>query len=240
MTETTNTNEDIRLTALRQCSLLSGIPETALSDLAVATHGTSVERGGIIWMDGRKLDFFGLVVSGFVKMVKTTPVGREVTAELIGPGQVFGMLGAVDGTGCPLMARAATELTYIRIPSSAFLPLYNKYPSVRDALVSRSGLRLRSTFDTLAMMSTGRVEQRVAAVLLTLAGSFGEPVVPGIRITAPLTRQDVADLAGTTLESAIRTLSRWERDGRTRTDQRFITVLDEDALTGIATGANRS
>jgi CRP/FNR family transcriptional regulator len=240
MIETGNCNEDIRLTALKQCSLLSGIPETALSELAVATQGTSVERGGIIWMNGRKLDFFGLVVAGFVKMVKTTPIGREVTAELIGPGQVFGMLGAVDGTGCPLMARAATLLSYIRIPSSAFLPLYNTYPSVRDALVSRSGLRLRNTFETLAMMSTGRVEQRVAAVLLTLAGSYGETAGLGVRITAPLTRQDVADLAGTTLESAIRTLSRWEREGLARTDQRFITVLAEDALAGIATGANRS
>ncbi len=193
MIETGNCNEDIRLTALKQCSLLSGIPETALSELAVATQGTSVERGGIIWMNGRKLDFFGLVVAGFVKMVKTTPIGREVTAELIGPGQVFGMLGAVDGTGCPLMARAATLLSYIRIPSSAFLPLYNTYPSVRDALVSRSGLRLRNTFETLAMMSTGRWNNGSRHRTADFGGSYMvETGWSWGRITAPLTRQDVA------------------------------------------------
>ena len=79
-------------------------------------------------------------------------------------------------------------------------------------------------------MSTGKVEQRIAAVLLILADSYGVSQSDGMRIAVPLTRQDLSEMAGTTVETSIRVMSRFQKDGILATDKQLITILDQAAL----------
>lgn len=221
---------------LAAAPLFQSLSEAEREGLAARAEVVDVERGGIIWLNGARADFFGLVVDGFVKMVKGAPGGQEMTAGIIGPNQVFGMLGVVDGQGCPLMARAVTRARFVKVPKSAFEPLHRDNAGVRDHVLRRSTGRLRQAFDAMALLSSGTVEQRLAAVLFTLAETYAESTGAGLRIGVPLTRQDMADLAGTTVETTIRVLSRWQAGGLVTTERRIVTLRDETALMAILTG----
>ena len=82
----------------------------------------------------------------------------------------------------------------------------------------------------MAMMSTGKADERIALILMLLSESYGRQSEDGNEIQIPLTRQDVAEMAGTTVESSIRTMSRWQKKGVIKSDHMIVTILDDDAL----------
>jgi CRP/FNR family transcriptional regulator len=163
-------------------------------------------------------------------MTRTTPQGAEVAIELLGPGQCLGLLVAIEGREFPLSAIAVTNTWYVKIPTRAFMDLYNKNINLRDHILRGLAPRLRKAHDMMARMSTGRVEQRIAAVLLILADSYGEPTKDGMRIAVPRTRQDLSEMAGTTVETSIRVMSRLQKEGIISTDKQLISILDADSL----------
>jgi len=218
------------LDVLRSSTLLNSLHAEEFDDLARTSHLAFAERGDTIWIRGADTDFFGLVGSGFVKMVMSSATGQEMTAELMGPGQVFGLLGTVQGTGCPLSARAVTHVWYLKVPKREFLPIYQKADVLKDALMRRTTNRLQQAYVMMSRMSSGKVSERIAAVLFILADSYGRPGTGGLEVRVPLTRQDIADLAGTTVESTIRVMSRWQKAGLISTEHRMVTLTDEEGL----------
>jgi len=183
------------------------------------------ESGENIWFCGDSVAFFGVVSTGFVKMMREAPNGQEFPCEIIGPGQIFGMFCTIGGCGCPLTARAVCDTWYVRVPKTAFLPIFEESSPLKANVVSRSSILLREAYDMLARMTTGRVEERIAAVLLILAESYGTTTESGLRIDVPLTRQDIAEMAGVTVETAIRTLSKWRKDGLVLLEEATISAL---------------
>ena len=163
-------------------------------------------------------------------MTRSTPQGTEVAIELLGPGQCFGLLVAIEGREYPLSAIAVTNTWYLKIPTRQFMEIYNANANLRDHILRGLAPRLRKAHDMMARMSTGRVEQRLAAVLLILMDSYGEPLALGTRIAVPLTRQDLAEMAGTTVETSIRVMSKLQKEGILATDKQMITVLDAASL----------
>jgi CRP-like cAMP-binding protein len=221
------------LTAIKASPLLATLTEEEKYSLATVSRVVEVGRGVAIWLRGDETDFFGLVYSGFIKMVKGSLSGSDTTLELMGPGQIFGMLGTVEGSGCPLSAFAVTSAIYVRIPKRDFLPIYHANDTFKDKLIRRSAVRMHAALDLLGRMQNGNVEERIAAILYVLAESYGHQVDGGLRLDVPLTRQELGEMAGTTVETTIRVLSKWQKEGLAATDHHFITILDEEALTRI-------
>lgn len=215
---------------LELSSVLNGVPEGSKEALAKVSHLAFAERGEVIWFHGSEVPFFGLVGVGFVKMVKSIASGQELTHEIMGPGQIFGMLGAIDGSGCPLSARAVSPCWYLKIPKRDFLPVYGEAPVLKDHVVRRLTLRLRQAHELLAQLSAGTVETRIAAILVMLANSYGREDGNAILLEVPLTRQDIAEMAGTTVESTIRVMSRWQKQGLIATKSAHVTILDLERL----------
>lgn len=185
-------------------------------------------------MDGSEISYFGIVGTGFVKMVRTSSGGQELTAEIMGPGQSFGLLGAIEGTGCPLSARAVSTVWYLRVSKADFLTMYGQNVPLRDHLIRRTTLRLRGAIDMMSRMASGRVEHRIAAVLVQLAESYGVEEAGGsMRLEVPLSRQDLAELAGTTVETAIRITSRWTKEGILKASYRSLTIQSTSRLLEI-------
>jgi len=218
------------LQVLRASTLLNSVTEDEVAELAQTSHLAFADRGSVIWLSGDNVDFFGIVGVGFVKMGRTTSSGHEVTTELMGPGQVFGLLGTIDGAGCPQTAQAVCNTWYLKVSKRQFLEVYRSNTVLKEYLLRRTTRRLRGGFDLFAHMSTGRVEQRIAAILLMLAESYGTSNGDGIVLDVPLTRQDIAEMSGTTVETAIRTLSAWQKKNLISTDHQQITILNPDAL----------
>lgn len=214
------------VSVLRGSTLLNTVTDDDLVALSRVSHLAFADRGEILWLHGNQVEFIGIAGVGFIKMVKPTPGGTELTHEIMGPGQVFGMLGMLDGTGCPLSARAVTPLWYLKVPKREFQPIYERTPALKDHVIRRTTLRLRHVHEMLARLSTGTVGSRIATILLTLAESYGLESKEGVTIRVPLTRQDIAEMAGTTVESTIRVMSKWQKAGLICTQSRLITILD--------------
>jgi len=215
---------------LQSSTLLNALTPAEMETLATASRAVRVDRGEIIWMTGEEVDYFGLAGTGFVKMVRGNADGTDVAVELMGPGQIFGMMGTITQTGCPLTAVAVTDMWYVRIPKRPFLDIYEKNDRMKDRLVRRMTVRLHGAMDLMARMSSGRVDERIAAILFILSDSFGERHGKKLTLQVPLTRQEISEMAGTTVESCIRVMSRWQKEGIVSTDKHIVTILDEDRL----------
>ncbi|MBS1713790.1 MAG: Crp/Fnr family transcriptional regulator [Armatimonadetes bacterium] len=190
-------------------------------------------RGELIWLAGSPIQFAAVIGSGFIKMTRTTPQGNEVAVELLGPGQCLGLMVLLEGRTYPLNAVAVTDCWYLKVPSRAFLDLYDANPGLRDTMFRSLAPRLRRAHEMMARMTSDKVEQRVAAILLILLDSYGRESDRGVTLTVPLTRQDLSEMAGTTVESTIRVMSRWQKEGAVTTDKQWITVLDLASLESL-------
>ncbi|MDR3690771.1 MAG: Crp/Fnr family transcriptional regulator [Fimbriimonas sp.] len=218
---------------LQSNTLLNALTASDMGALAGASRLAHVERGEMLWFKGADVDFVGLSSDGWIKMVRTSPSGTDVTIELFGPGHIFGLMGAITGTGCPLTAVAVSDLWYLRIPKEVMLDIYGSSIALKDRLIRKAALRLHGAVDLMARMSSGRVDQRIAAILFILAESYAVKDLLGIRLQCPLTRQEISEMAGTTVESTIRVMSRWQKDGIVSTDRQQIVILDETRLNRI-------
>lgn len=218
---------------LRSSTLLNALTEAEMSTLASVCRLIHSERGELIWWNGSEVDFFGIAGTGFVKMVQGDSAGTDTTIELMGPGQIFGMMGTITGRGCPLRAEAMTTLWYVRIPKQPFLPIYEKNIELKDRLIRKTSIRLQGMASLFSRMASGKVDQRVAAILMILAESYGERAGRQVRLMVPLTRQEIGEMAGTTTETTIRVMSRWQKDGLITTDSHHVVILNEDELAKI-------
>jgi CRP/FNR family transcriptional regulator len=201
-----------------------------MTTLAGVCRLKKCSRGEAIWLSGNEVGFFGLVGDGFVKMVQSVPGGSEMTMEISGPGQIFGLLGLVAGSGCPLMAYGLTDTVYLRVPKADFLPIYENNTNFKDRLIRRTALRLHQKVDFMGKLFSGRAEERLAAILFILSESYGQIEGKSIRLTLPLTRQALGEMAGTTTETTIRVLSKWAKLKLVVTEQHHIVIVDPDVL----------
>jgi CRP-like cAMP-binding protein len=109
-----------------------------------------------------------------------------------------------------------------------------RHPRLAMNTLGTVGGRLQESQARVRELSTERVERRIAHALLRLAGQAGKPVGSGIRIDFPISRQDVAEMTGTTLHTVSRTFSAWEEQGIVESGRQKITIRKPDALLAIA------
>jgi CRP-like cAMP-binding protein len=174
-----------------------------------------------------------IVGAGRVKIVYQDVDGREVILEMIEPGEMFG--GAVLlFPHHPATARTAEDSTLCSLSSEAYAQLISTHPEVALRLLRIFGQRHLSFMKTRTLIGE-RVERRMAHILLKLADRSGRPAPQGTLVTIPLSRQDLADMSGTTLETAIRTLSRFAREKLIRTERGgYLVILDREKLAALA------
>jgi CRP/FNR family transcriptional regulator len=223
------------LSLLSKVPLLAGLPPADLAELAGQARLELVERDAILFRQGDPCDRVWLLRTGEVKIVHQELDGREVILEVVSAGEVFG--GAVLFMAAhPATARAMTPVEVLSFSSEAYARLLDQHPSLARKLVRMLGTRLHSMMG-LQIMAGERVERRVAHILLKLADRVGRPEPDGVLITIPLSRQDLADMAGTTLETAIRTMSRFRAQGWV-TSRRggYLLITNLDALRQQAAG----
>lgn len=218
------------LSVISSCSSLNALTDSEREQMARESFMAFAERGEMIWLAGSPLQFVSIVGTGFVKMTRTTPQGSEVAVELLGPGQGLGFLASIEGRVYPLNATGVTNTWYLKIPVKAFQDVYHANKFLQDAFLRSLAPRLRKAHEMMARMSSGKIEQRMAAVLLILSDSFAKDSENGMVLTVPLTRQDLAEMAGTTVETAIRVMSKWQKQKVLTTDHKRITIRNISKL----------
>jgi len=225
---------------LESNTLLNALTEDQMLLLTAQSRISRCDKGEPIWISHKDVGFFGLVGAGFVKMAKSCPGGMEVTLEIMGPGQTFGMLGVIDGMGCPLMAYGMSDTVFLKIPKTALMEVYGSNHLFKDRLVRKTALRMHQKLDFICKLTSAKADERIAAVLFLLAESYGKTVGESIRLELPLTRQQIGEMAGTTTETTIRVISRWTQQGLIESDQQRITIIAPEVLLARLAGQCRS
>lgn len=191
-------------------------------------------RGETVFSEGETPDCFCVVLKGRVKVFKMTPAGKDVILEIFGPGDPLGAVAAYEGRPYPASAVAIEDTSTVLIPRQAFFALLERHPTLVRGLLTGLTLRLVELANRVAELSGGRVEPRFARLFLKLAHEQGRPDRGGVFIPVTLSRQELADMTGTTIETSIRIMSRWGKQQIVRTEKDGFVVLDSHELDILA------
>lgn len=171
-----------------------------------------------------------VVVKGEVKLLKQTEDGRETIVEMAYPGEIFGEEAIFDGQPYPMTSQALEDVELLSITRADFFAFLRDNPDLALEIITELGARLREAQNTIRALAMERVEWRIARVLLMLSRKAGVIETDGVSINLPLTRQDIADMAATTVETTIRVLSNFKKMGLVETEKGKIILLDKKHL----------
>ena len=192
------------------------------------------QKDDYIFLEGEAPEALYIIRTGKVKVLRHSTDGKDVVLRVGGAGHLLGTVAVFDGGGYPGTAQVIEECTALVIARNDCLTLVNRYPVFALAVISDLGSRLRSSAEQIRSLAVERVEQRIARVLLKLAETAGSDSPEGRVIEMPLTRQDVADMTGTTVETAIRVMSKFRRLELIKTRRGKVVLVELVALQEIA------
>lgn len=217
------THMDTRRDALHS-RVFDGLPDGARQACLASSELVDIRRGDWLARQGEPATTFCLVDSGALKLIQDTPQGQELIVRFVGPGEPFGGVAALESAPYPVSALAmeATRLHAWR--ARALATMLEMFPLVRTNLMREMTAHLTDALTRVREMTTLRVGERLAITLMRLARQCGRQTPRGVLITHPLTRQELADLVGTTLYTVSRTLSQWEADGILESQKRHLLI----------------
>jgi CRP/FNR family transcriptional regulator len=216
--------------ALRTASLYRGLSDEDRHRLAEVALVRAWERGDAIFNEGDPSDFLLTVLKGRVKVVKLQPSGKEVILEIFGPGDPLGTVVAYEGRPFPATAIALEPTTCLLVRRGPFFGLLERHPSLVRGLLSAFTRRIVELAQRIPEVAGARVDTRFAHLFLKLADRVGRPRDGAVFVPMALSRQELADLTGTTIETCIRLMSRWGKEGVIETEKDGFVVLDRGVL----------
>jgi CRP-like cAMP-binding protein len=220
-------------------SLVSGLPmfagldQAELDDVLREAHPVHRPKNTVVFEQGEEAHSFFVLLHGHVRATKVTPSGHQVVVRYVSPGETFGVAVAIGLSAYPATATAVDDSLILAWPSAAWPRLIAKYPVLAAKTLQTVGERLQESHTRIIEMSTEQVERRVARALLRLVSQAGRKTDTGIAIDFPISRQDIAEMTGTTLHSVSRILSAWEEQGVVEGGRQRIVVCNAAKLAQI-------
>jgi len=219
---------------LQRGALFEGIDSEALTVVAASSRLHRIKKGAYFFYQDQPARTLYMLVEGRVKFTQVTAEGQQVLLRAIGPGEIFGTVAALGDALHPASAQASTDCIALIWRDEVIAGLMDHFPRIALNVARFLAERLREFQDRYRELATERVERRVAHTLLRLAQQLGEAAEEGVLIDLPLTRQDIAEMSGTTLFTVSRILSAWQHQGIVRTGRARVVICSRDQLLAIA------
>ena len=220
--------------------LFAGLAPDQLDDLMREAQSIRYPKGTTVFQQDEDAHSFFVLLHGHLRVFKLTPDGQQVVVRFVTPGEVFGVAMAIGRSTYPATASAVADSVALVWPSAAWPRLIGKHPGLAVNTLQTVGSRLNEAHTRVVEISTEQVERRVAHALLRLAKQGGRKVANGVQIDFPISRQDVAEMTGTTLHTVSRVLSAWEVRGLVEGGRQRITIRDPHGLFVLAEGTSDS
>jgi CRP/FNR family transcriptional regulator len=195
------------------------------------------ERGERIFNEGATSEFFYTTISGSVKLVKTSFQGNDSIVGIASGICPLNPEGLDNGRSFLATAVALEDTTCIQVPKREVVALFEEYPAVARRLYRGLCESLDAGFTRIAELSRGTVEVRLARLFLRLARTAGRAHGRATFIPIHLSRLELADTVGTTIETCIRLMSRWEKRRFIYTSDGGFVVSDAERLEVVAQAA---
>lgn len=215
---------------MKQTPIFSNLSEEELDSIIPQVVKRRLKKNTVIFHENDAAMAFYLVKTGRVKIFKTGPEGREQVISILGDGQIFGDVPAFDGGPYPASAATMADSEIYLIRSEDFQALVRRYPDVALKIIKVLGQRLRQSMELVRDLSFKQVPHRLAGLLVKLSDEYGVDTEDGLLIELPLSRQELADIVGTSRETITRELKKMEREGILLIDRRRLTITEPERL----------
>ena len=215
--------------------LVGGWTKAELEALVSRGHPRRYRRGAPLFHEGDAAGSVVVVRSGRVKVSSYTADGKEVVLAVREPGELLGELSAIDGEPCSATATALETVEACLVAAADFRSFLEERPRVAFALLEMVSGKLRDADRKRIEFGAYDTAGRVARRLVEMAERFGEPARGAVRITLPLSQQELAGWTGASREAVSKALQQLRGQGFIETARRGITVCDVDGLRRRAT-----
>ncbi|NLC36310.1 MAG: Crp/Fnr family transcriptional regulator [Alcaligenaceae bacterium] len=221
---------------VKDLDLFRAVPEQDLDAVLAIARPMRLVAGDPVFQQGQSAEQFFILLHGHLKVVQTTAEGEQVMVRYVIPGEVFGIAKAMRRPTYPASCMAVEESIVLAWPSSEWDHFMTGNLQFAANALQAVGQRLQDAQTRIKELSTEEVEQRVARCILRLVDSSGEKTEDGIAINFPITRQEIAEMTGTTLHTVSRLLSAWKERGMVNTGRKLVIVRKMDDLIRLAEG----
>lgn len=226
----------IARSVIKPLPIFAAMEDTELDDVLVGALSRRYAAGEAVFEQGQAASHFYVLLHGRLKVQQITADGQQIIVRMVNPGDLFGIAMALQRTDYPGTAVAASESLVLAWPMELWTPLVARHPVLAVNAMQTIGQRLQEAHARVREMATEQVERRVAHSVLRLVQQSGIKEELGIRVDFPVSRQDIAEMAGTTLHTVSRIFSAWEAAGLVEVGRQKLLVRDPHRLVLVADG----
>jgi CRP-like cAMP-binding protein len=222
------------LRLLRQVDLFQDLDESGLQAVARAGRTRRLAEDEFLYYQGDPATHLYVVLAGSLKLVQIDPEGRQVLLRYARPGEAFAILAVLGDMPFPTSAQSVEDSLVMGWDQGSMKELMLRYSTLAMRALEVLVRHTREFQDRIRELSTERVERRIARAVLRLARQSGRKIAEGVLIDLPVSRQDLAEMSGTTLFTVSRTLSQWEAQGLIKSGREKIIIVFPHGLVSIA------
>ena len=227
-------SDDRRLEVLSRTPFFAGLNRAELTRINGFFQEEGYEAGETIYFTGDPARRLYVVAAGKVKVTRHSLSGQDVVLAILTPGDFFGSLSILGDAAYADTVQAQTQVCVLGVDAQAFQTILLNHPAAAVAALQETAQRLQAAHETIRQLSALPVERRIAAILLALGHKLGEKSSEGLLLQVPLSRQELADMAGATVETASRVISKLEQGGMVRSGRQWIAITDSERLAALA------
>ena len=224
---------EYRLKIISRLPFFRPLSEQAIFEINRLFDDRDIPAEQAVYFEGDPGENLYLVATGKVKLMRNTLLGRDILLDILQAGEYFGHLSIMSQDVYTETAIAQTDCCILQISAQNFEKVLNRYPEVTMKVLKAVGQRLEDSQEIIKQLSVYTVEQRIAATLIRMAKKLGEQKKTGILIQIPFSRQDLAAMTGTTVETVSRVMSRFSTEGLISTGRKWVAINDLERLEQI-------
>lgn len=222
------------LDLLKSVSLFSDLKKAELLPVAQAAIEKCFHAGEFLIRQDEPAEYLFVVGSGNIKLTQLSSGGDQFLLCYVTSGEMFGSIAILQNAAYPVSAEALTYCQVLLLPGSVIRHLMSEIPQLAMGVIRHLAGRVQSLQRQLQELSAERVEQRVARALTRLASQVGLRTEQGILIYVALSRQDLAEMTGTTLYTVSRILSGWEKRALIDAGRERVVIKKPHGIVAIA------
>lgn len=223
-------------TLISDLPLFASLPEEALDHILSHARPLHVPKGTFVFEQDQAATHFFLLLHGRLRVTQVTPAGEQIVVRFMHPGDIFGIAMAIGWQTYPGTSTAVVDSIALSWPSDAWPQLVARYPALAMNAMQVIGSRLQDAHTRLREISTEDVERRIAHAVMRLAQDSSDATQGRVEFDFPLSRQDIAEMTGTTLHTVSRVMSAWEAASIVESGRQRLAVRNLQRLSSIADG----
>ncbi|MGP9812647.1 Crp/Fnr family transcriptional regulator [Rhodopseudomonas sp. NSM] len=223
----------VRREAVAHSALFSHLSEMDAALLLKSSIVRQIQPGSALFHQGDAPENLFQIVEGLVRVTQLNREGEQITLRIMGPGDLC-CVAAIRQRSYPATATALKDTTVLAWRGCSFIEMTNRHPAIANNVLAIVGNRAHEMLQLATEMTGKSVSQRIAASLLRLSAQAGIETKEGLHIESPVTRTDLASMAGLTYFTVSRILSAWQKQGLVKSGRHRLTILDMPRISEIA------